>query len=518
MKNQLIVKFKKDLFLLSVFAVCSTVITILLKIFIFSNDYGKSSMEILLLGSTAFSLAILLWLHRNKFDNFFISKENNNLILVLAIVNYGIWGYQFIRILSSPFSSWQSVGLVLYIASAWCYFTKGRNFYISTYIMSLYLWRQDTWIFTSDYDWADMSVPICLSNLLLIHTLANLLLSQTKGRLEYWSKEINHTFVAFVGLVVVSAYGLGGLFKITAPHETALSVLKQPFFYILHNQIINLMVYYFNSGMDVMYNFPALKELVVKVFTTDLVVITINFIVVVMEAGIIFGILFRRFFVYALATMIIMHFLLFSLSGLFFWKWILIDGVLIVFTLKKKINLFHKPRLYFACLLPFYLISGAHNSILLKKVFLIPNLGWFDGAEVRETIDDIGWFYVKQDDDGKTYLISGINPNLFYPFEKNMTQVWNHKESGNNPVLAQELDRFLNLYAPRLCEQNDRPYFLLNHIWNFKALFANPFKSAEEADAIALVSYRKYLNESLLGVKKTNVLEIIYRYPIPEVK
>ena len=126
-----------------------------------------------------------------------------------------------------------------------------------------------------------------------------------------------------------------------------------------------------------------------------------NALVLIFQLFCIVALFRRRLIVLSIAFFDLMHVMIFLASGIFFWKWIIFNSILIFAIGSMKWTA--PPRQLVA--------AGILLCLLAPTIFYIPRLGWFDSREVNMT-----YFQAVLDDGRRVRLPSNFFRNYSITF------------------------------------------------------------------------------------------------------
>ena len=210
--------------------------------------------------------------------------------------------------------------------------------------------------------------------------------------LQFKLKLQSYILVSILG-VYLSSYFYSGIEKVLLE--------SNPISWIVDNNMIDLVINAEFAGISQIILFPFKYQIYECIIKFEEI---IEFIVLFGECSAIFVLLKRFTILPFFILMNLMHIIIFIVSGIFFWKWIIFNFFLLFF--------FHNYMGSFKCTRQFYLL---HFSFMFfgSTVFSIPKLGWYDSPVMNNS------FFVAIDKNGTRY---NVPSNYFNDYSVTIAQ------------------------------------------------------------------------------------------------
>ena len=165
--------------------------------------------------------------------------------------------------------------------------------------------------------------------------------------------------------IYFSSYFFSGFEKIT--------LNTNPFSWVVDNSLFNIIINADIAGISPLKYFVYKNEIYNILIKSEEFLETFT---IFGELFAIFAVLQKRYFIFFLSLMTLMHLVIFIFTGIFFWKWVLFNFILFFFVSKHNILIPRNNSNY--VLFCAFLFLG-------QFIFYVPKLGWYDSPVMNNT-------------------------------------------------------------------------------------------------------------------------------------
>ncbi len=234
-------------------------------------------------------------------------------------------------------------------------------------------------------------------------------------------KPNKQTFFLLLGFAVITPYVFSAIAKVYFSSDTVWRI--DGISWIWKENLGNLFRWCYYYGCHWLP--PSISaEFIFRLL--ELSSIPANALVLISEAAVIFLVVSKRITVWSLLFLQFFHVFVTPIAGVYFWYWFVINTIFLIFYMKesqdvvwKKISILQRMVLTVVAL------------VLSPLVFHMSALGWIDPPD----IEVFSWHMVTDDavdfqdplsftDTVTNEKFVTINPNTFYPYEKNFGMSW----------------------------------------------------------------------------------------------